>query len=190
MPASCVWTDAAKLGTKFGLKNEYPELEGFFCDALSIPAPNATNYIEELKELITHHPVDLAHIKEIFTRLNTLIPSAEEVRGLHDLEFLPVRSPDSGVRLLRVADTFFIADRIEYTRLFQGKVPTLDFSLKECHRYRPLLRSLGLNDRYMSVAVQEETFVDQPSQEHSPRLTRQFRRRAHAIYRYVWWWWW
>lgn len=185
-----MWTDAAKLGTKYGLRNEYPELEDFFCDTLSIPAPNATNYIEELKELISHHPADLAHIKEILTQLNNLIPSAEDLRGLHGLEFLPVRNPDGEVRLLRAADTFFIADRIEYAQSFQGKVPILDLSLEECHRYRPLLGSLGLDDRYMSVAVQEQTFVDQPSHEHSARLTRQFRRRAGAIYRYVWWWCW
>ncbi|KAL4806048.1 hypothetical protein BDV18DRAFT_160118 [Aspergillus unguis] len=186
-PTSCVWTDAEKVGVKHGVGAEYSGLEEFFCDILSIPAPNAANYIEQLRALVSCHPadLDLVKVKESIGQINALAPMADEIQALRGLSFLPVRMPGDDVQLLSVADTFFIADRVEYLSSFRGRVPILDYSLEECRRLHLLLELLGLEDRNMSAAVQEQTFVDQPSREGSLRPTREFRRKAGAIYRCI-----
>ncbi|KAL4881114.1 hypothetical protein BJY04DRAFT_218629 [Aspergillus karnatakaensis] len=184
-PTSCVWTDMAKIGSKYGVKAEYPRLRDFFCNTLGIQAPSAANHIEQLRGLISSQPVNIAHVKECIEQINTLSPSDEDLQTLRGLEFLPVKVPNRDVQLLGVTGKFFIADRREYLSAFQDRVPTLDFSLEECHRHRRLLVAMGLDERHMSVSVKEETFVDRPSHECSSRLTRQFRHKARAIYRCI-----
>ncbi|KAL4935035.1 hypothetical protein BDV06DRAFT_229203 [Aspergillus oleicola] len=130
-------------------------------------------------------PPEVAPVKESIGQINILRSGSNEIRTLCGLAFLPVRQPDGTFQLRRVTDAFFIADRIEYLDAFRDRVPMLDYSLEECRRFNGFLTSLGLEDRYLSTAVQEETFVDRPSDQRSSRLTSDFRRKASAIYRCI-----
>lgn len=83
------------------------------------------------------------------------------------------------------SDVFFVADRREYRQLFQGKVPIFECSLEEIHALYPFLNALGVTDRYMSVAVQETTKVQRPSETPSKELSQAFRAKSEAFYRFV-----
>jgi hypothetical protein len=141
--------------------------------------------LEQLKRLGSAEIADIDAVKSAIYNLNALRPGSDELRGLSRLRFLPAAMPDGTVEILKPTDTFFIADRVEYLSAFQGKVPILDFSLEEVWRLRHLLGRIGLQNRYMSTAVLEQTDVDQPSHEHCSRETRLFRKKATHIFRYV-----
>ncbi|KAE8310815.1 hypothetical protein BDV41DRAFT_566266 [Aspergillus transmontanensis] len=182
-PASCVWADAQRIGEKYGISTVYPELEDFFRGTLNVQVPTTETYIEQLRILASHDPENVAEIKNAIDKMVALSPRPNDLEGLHEIAFLTVKMPSGSVELLRPTDTFFIADRIEYRSTFQGKVPILDFSLEEVRRLDRLLKSLSLEDRYISRVVQEKTMVEQPSPEPCLSETRAFRRKAKHIYR-------
>ncbi|KAF7182145.1 hypothetical protein CNMCM7691_001533 [Aspergillus felis] len=182
-PESCVWADAPKIGVQYGISAVYRELESFFRGPLKVQTPTAATYIEQLRRLASNEVVDIGAVKTAIYSLNALRPGSDELRGLSNLRFLPVAMPNGNVEILKPTDTFFIADRVEYLSAFQDKVPILDFSIEEGRRLRHLLGSIGLQNRYMSTAVLEQTDVDQPSHEHCSRETREFRKKATHIYR-------
>ncbi|KAL2862596.1 uncharacterized protein BJX67DRAFT_391165 [Aspergillus lucknowensis] len=184
-PESCTWSDDIRVGVLYGISSIYPELEDFFCNFLNIQVPTAADYIDELKTLVLDSPVDVSLVKDTIHQVNSLGATHDELKNLNDIEFLPVAMPSGIVRLVQPTAIFFIADRVEYLAAFRGKVPILDFSIEECRRLHRLLESLGLDGRYMSTAVQEETLVDLPSQEPSSRHTREFRKMADPIYRCI-----
>ena len=127
--------------------------------------------------------MDISAVKAAIYNLNVLRPGTDELRGLSQIRFLPVAMPSGALEILKPTDTFFIADWVEYLSAFRDKVPILDFSLEEGWRLQHLLGRLGLEDRYMSKAVEEQTVVGEPSVEHCFRETRQFRKKALHIYR-------
>jgi hypothetical protein len=178
-----VWADAPKIGAQYGIRAVYPELESFFRGPLNVQTPTTATYLEQLRRLASEDVVDIGAVKAAIYNLNGLRPGPDELRGLSQIRFLPVVMPSGAVEILKPTDTFFIADRVEYLSAFRGKVPILDFSLEEGWRLHHLLGNLGLEDQYMSNAVQEQTVVGQPSLEHCPRETGQFRKKAPHIYR-------
>ncbi|KAL4919682.1 hypothetical protein BDW62DRAFT_209621 [Aspergillus aurantiobrunneus] len=182
-PELCLWTEAPKIYTQFGISAVYPELEDFFRGTLKVQVPTVATYIMQLRGLVAKHPISIGDIKATMHKLNTLLLESTKQEGLLDLKFLPVVMPGGSVEILEAAGTFFIADRIEHRHAFEGKVPFLDFSLEEARQLHRLLLVLGLEDRYTSVAVRERTVVEEPSEEPSPTETRVFRTKARHIYR-------
>ncbi|KAH1320796.1 hypothetical protein KXX47_001598 [Aspergillus fumigatus] len=184
-PESCVWTDTPRIGVRYGISAMYRELESFFRGALNVQAPTAATYVEQLRGLASNEVVDIGAVKTAIHNLNALRPGSDELRALSRLRFLPVEMPDGTVEMLKPTDTFFIADRVEYLSAFRGRVPILDFSLDEARHLSPLLGRISLQNRYMSMAIMEQTDVDQPSHEHLSRETRLFRRKAKHFYRCI-----
>jgi hypothetical protein len=182
-PECCVWADAPRIGVQYGIGAVYLELESFFRGPLNVQTPTAATYLEQLKRLASNEVVDIAAVKTAIYNLDALRPGPDELRGLAHLRFLPVAMPNGTVEILKPTDTFFIADRVQYLSAFRDKVPILDFSLEEGWRFRHLLERIGLENRYMSTAVMEQTDVDQPSHEHCSRETREFRKKATHFYR-------
>lgn len=182
-PESCVWADATNVGLRYGISDIYADLEEFFCNSLNVQTPTTADYIKQLRKLSSDSPLDIDEIKTAIYEVSALEASKDELEHLCEMQFLPVKFPDGCIKVAEVTDTFFIADRVEYLEAFQDKVPILDFTIGEIRHLYRLLESLGLEDRYMSVSVQEETVVAQPSQEPSSRRTREFRKRARQIYR-------
>ncbi|GIC90505.1 uncharacterized protein Aud_006939 [Aspergillus udagawae] len=184
-PESCVWADAPKIGVQYGISTVYLELESFFRGPLNVQTPTAATYLEQLKKLASNEVVDIGAVKTAIYNLDALRPGSDQLRGLAHLRFLPVAMPNGTVEILKLTDTFFIADRVQYLSAFRDKVPILDFSLEEGWRLRHLLERIGLESRYMSKAVLEQTDVDQPSHEHCSRETREFRKKATHFYRCI-----
>lgn len=185
-PHSCVWAEASNVGGQYGIGAVYPDLAGLFTEKLHIKAPTIATYIEQLRLLAVEdnarQPVE---IKRAIKCINDLSPTGETLDGMMQLSCLPVRAPGSTIRLMSPSEVFFVPDRREYEKLFEGKVPILDFSLEEIHALRPFLNGLGVTDRYMSVAVKETTKVQRPSETPSKELSHAFRAKSKAFYRYV-----
>jgi hypothetical protein len=160
-------------------------LEDFFRNHLKVSTPTAATYIGQLKALVSQRLASVVEIKSTLHKINSveLVPGIRD--GLLDLKCLPVAMPGGPVKMLKPTDTFFIGDRIDYMAIFEGKVPFLDFSLRETRQLRPLLLFLGLQDRYTSAAVKEGTAVEDPADSPSSAETRAFRRKSRYIRRWV-----
>jgi hypothetical protein len=185
-PSSCVWTEAPIFGGQYGIGAVYSDLAGLFKDKLLIQAPTIASLIEELRLLVDESPRNMTAIKLAISCISGLNPLVNDLEELMELSCLPVRVLGSTrVKFMRPSEEFFIADTREFEQLFNGKVPILDFMLEELHALHPFLEALGLTDRYMSVAVQETTSVQQSSDVPSKSLSQAFRARSKALYRYV-----
>lgn len=186
-PSSCVWGEDPGIGRIYGVSAVYPDLADLFMDTLLIKEPTIATYIEELRHLIAKpFPRDIASIKGAIKCISNLDPTIEDLDELLNLSCLPVHVPGSStIKLMKPSDKFFIADRREYEQVFKEKVPVLDFLLEEIYYLWPFIEALELTDRYMSVAVQEKTGVQQSSEALSKSLSQDFRAKAGALYRYV-----
>ena len=184
-PDECIWTAASNIGGQFGISATYANFEELFRGILNVQVPTTTTNINQLRDLVSDEPDNIAAIKAAIHSMGRLRPSPEDLRGAQVLRFLPVEKADGSKMLAKVTDAFFIADRIEYQAAFRGKVSMLDFSLEEVCRLHRLFESLSLGDHYMSAAVQERTTVQLPAPEPSSSLTLIFRRKAQHLYRWV-----
>ncbi|QGA16253.1 hypothetical protein EYB26_003920 [Talaromyces marneffei] len=181
---SCVWADAPNVGGQYGIGAVYPDLTDLFRGKLHIQAPTIATYIEQLRLLTAEgNPGRIVEIKRTINCINDLKPTADSLEGMMQLPCLPVRVPGSNITLMSPSEVFFVADRREYRKLFEGKVPILECSLEEIHALYPFLNALGLTDRYMSVAARETTKVQRPSETPSKELSQAFRAKSEAFYR-------
>jgi hypothetical protein len=111
-----------------------------------------------------------------------LNPSADVLQTkLSDCKFLPVRRSSGEIEWMASTSDFAVVDRREYRDIFRNKIDMLDLSLEEVHSLNLFLNCLGLEGRYMSRVVEEETMVrdGQPNDQ----LTNDLRRKAYAICR-------
>lgn len=184
-PTSCVWASAPRIGRQYGISASYAHLEYLFVGALLIQAPTTASYVEQLQMLAEEHPPNVSEIKAAIGNINQLRPTNADLDGIRHLRCLPVKMTNGNTELANTASQFFIVDRIEYGIAFHGRVPILDFSLEDVRRLHFFLGGLGLEDRYMSLAIEEATTVEHPAPEPSARLTQQFRQKSRFFYRYV-----
>ena len=76
---------------------------------------------------------------------------------------------------------FAIVDNKAHWHSFGGKIAALDFTLEEIRDTRPLLLAMGLEARFSSNLVREETNIVKGSRNHE--ITRNLRLKSRAIVR-------
>lgn len=188
---SCLWTDSPNTGKKYGIQCVYPNLEEFFVKHLRVKSPTVATYVEQLASLTLMISPNSQDVKDSILTINRLLTAetslSRELKIMKTLKCFPVRlSRDSGnIQYQSCEKCFIILDHVDYGKLFRGKLPFLDFSLREVHSLKPLWIWLGLEDWYLSRLVTISTDVQQPSLEPDHRLTENFRRRAKYLYRYA-----
>ncbi|KAL4811957.1 hypothetical protein BDW67DRAFT_179145 [Aspergillus spinulosporus] len=170
----CLWTETPKIGAQFGISKFYPKLEDFFRKDLKVSTPTAATYIEQLRTFLSEGPVDIIEIKSTLHKMRSVELNLSNREDLLNLGIFPVVMQGGRVKVLKPTETFVIADRIEHRSAFQGRVPFLDFSLRDIRQLHPLLEFLGLQDRYTSTAVKERTVVEVPTESPSYTETRAF----------------
>lgn len=184
--SSCLWTSALRVGDQVGIADVYADLDDFFIGNLGVREPTIANYVEQLRQLSRDSSPSTSRIKSAMQSINQLGPETADVQGLANVEFLPLRLGNNGrTEFGCPSSEFWIVDREEYGRAFNGKIHVLSFSLEENREFQQCLLALGLEQKYMSVAVQPTTTVQQPDQAPSRSLTRDFREKATALFRYV-----
>jgi hypothetical protein len=83
-----------------------------------------------------------------------------------------------------VLGNFCINDRPIYAAALKEKVNFLDFSVEEVHRLRPVIKWLGLNERYLSN-VAEKTSVDESQGIEDPVLAHDLASKSAALAMFV-----
>ena len=103
------------------------------------------------------------------------------LKDLHRVKFLPKRLRDGSVVLVDTSEDFAVLDHIRYGKAFADHEILLDFDYYETQIIHAMLRSLGLDQRYLSLEVTEQSsVVNEGSQDRI--LSRILRNRAYALY--------
>ena len=103
------------------------------------------------------------------------------LEDLHQVKFLPKRLRDGSVILVDTSEDFAVLDHVRYGKAFADHEILLDFDYYETQIIHAMLRSLGLEQRCLSLGVTEQSsVVHEGSQNHI--LSRVLRNRAYAFY--------
>jgi hypothetical protein len=120
--------------------------------------------------------------------LNALLPTDDtyvDPRPLLQKPIFPVLYPD-GSKALRSTDTrFAIADREHLASRFRGKIKILDFTQEEVRSLKVFFDWANLSHCYLSASVRELTSISGDTTPCNPSPTRDLKRKAYAILRYV-----
>lgn len=139
--------------------------------------------VEAVQEMSAFQPPPADQIKDTLIAISAMSPTDLDLMSLHLIEFLPVRLLNGQIKLVKPSFDFSVVDRREYGEAFNGKAVMLTLSPTEVHLCRPVINLLKLQDRLMSKAVMETTVITESVP--APRLTRNFSRRAYALFRYA-----
>jgi len=180
-PASCIWAEEnIQLPGKISIATSYKGKKSFFTKMLGVPKPTLADHIKALRTKCEANP----NKEEVMLEMLNICaynPMSEDLEQLLDCKCLPILHADGRTGWVDRSGAFSIIDRREYEELFQGKLTILAFSLEEVHPLKAFLHGLGLADRYMSNAVEEETQT--PVGLMHPRLTDDLRNKSYAICR-------
>lgn len=180
----CLWTSSTRISGKHAIRDSYNALHNFFVRNLNVEKPTLEIYVKELKMLAERHQdASIDRIKYLIKDLNGQSPKRGVLEDLKPCRILPVRNADGTTFLTNCGSVFAIVDRPILGRLFQDKVPILDFDPAEVHSLQPFLTSLDLDDHYMSCAVAESTSAENGSIDED--LSYKIRERASALTRSV-----
>ncbi|TGO71885.1 hypothetical protein BELL_0517g00020 [Botrytis elliptica] len=183
-PSSCIWaTDEIQLPGKISIAAEYKKQSVFVRKVLGIKEPSLEMHILALQKRALENPTKEGILNEL-KNICALNPADGILRDkLSTCKFLPVCETSQMTEWMDVTSNFAIIDRKEYGDIFKNKINILDFSLEEAHSINAILVSLGLEGRYMSKSVKEETKIADGLL--NDALTKNLRRKAYAICRYA-----
>jgi hypothetical protein len=179
---SCVWApNDIQLPDKVSLATDYGSQKLFFQTVLGIKKPSLEMYMVALQKRALQDPDKESVIRDI-QNICALNPDPRILQDkLQSCEILPVRHPTGQVEWMASTADFAITDHREYEKLLKDQISILDFTLEEVHSLKIFLHGLGLGQRYLSEAVEEETRVRDGVVD--VQLTQDLGRKAFAICR-------
>lgn len=170
------------IASNVAIASEFPHLEDFFTRKLGVQKADKTTYVRELESLCNIDPnPPISRVKQLLLEINSWQPNKNDLARLKPLNILPVKESEGKLKLKNVKDAFVLFDRKDHAEIFEGKVAYLDFSMEAQRHLRPLISALGLNTRYTSVLVKQDSRAQHAVPE--PTLSRNLRLRAYAIFR-------
>ncbi|KAM0213029.1 hypothetical protein ACHAQD_009471 [Fusarium lateritium] len=178
----CVWPSNASLGGKAVLSDLYGGLKEFFVDKLGVEGSMLNIRYDELKESSQRSvKATKAIIMQFsdFLRTTTVLLDPEPIRKS---KIFPVKGPEGTVSLCSIDADFAIRDTL-FDGDWLGHLAVLDFDLKETRHLKLFFSWLGIEDRYLSRCIEEQTSI--PNIVGSPISSgpRYFKRKFYHILR-------
>ncbi|GFF98492.1 hypothetical protein IFM53868_09824 [Aspergillus udagawae] len=167
-----------------GISNVYPDMEGFFVEKLQVQPPSISSFISRIQDLCKDKG-SVAEVIDALCDINDLEPTMSDLNRLKLIDFLPIEGTEEEFYWGSVTSDFFIIDRDGWPRLFYGKVPTVQFRLAEVRELAPLLISLGLENRFISICAARKTSISEMPSQTSLHLTTDFRQRSSGLSRCI-----
>ncbi|GFG16751.1 hypothetical protein IFM5058_08119 [Aspergillus udagawae] len=127
----------------------------------------------------------VTEVIEALRGINDLEPTTSDLNRLKLIDFLPIEGTEEDFYWGSVTSDFFIIDRDGWPMLFYGKVPTVQFRLAEVRELAPLLKFLGLENRFISICAARKTSVSEMPSQTSLHLTTDFRQRSSGLSRCI-----
>ncbi|KAB5580701.1 hypothetical protein GE09DRAFT_1279564 [Coniochaeta sp. 2T2.1] len=172
---SCTW-DGPELRHFKSIKSMYPQNETLFCTILQLKDLEIEHLLHEMHHLRPDE--DLGYLRYLFDLLNEYNLRAKgglrekEARQLAPLtrqKVFPVlktgRGNDKGYTSLENAmagSAWFISDRQEFDRSFEGKAPLLAFDWETNEKFKRLYETMGFKDRTLSTSARTSPVIGGP----------------------------
>jgi len=182
-PSKCLWSKDAQVPGKSIISGQYGNLKDFFVRVLKVKIPDLRLLVKELKRAAQSSP-SINDVKSLIWQINTFAPTIKDLDKLRESRIFPVRKTNGELELQTRLARFSIVDRQPWADSFQGKLDVLDFSLKEVRTLEPFFSSMEVGG-YLSEVVIEKSSLQSIPPKPSTRRTRDLRRRAYALSRYV-----
>ena len=170
-----------QIAGKASVQQVFASLEDFFMKGLSVQKPDLQMHIQALKDL-SKSRAPLARIKDAMDHISQLKPAENSLKSkLQNANIFPVKQRNNETSMTSLSVDFSIVDKPRYRGIFDGRVHLLDFSEDDFWRMQHFLIACGLQKRFMSVCVEEQTAVEDAIA--SPTLTKQMQTAAYAFLR-------
>jgi hypothetical protein len=182
-PSACLWSKDAEVPGKSIISGQYGDLKDLFVGVLKVKITDLRLLVEELKR-VAQSPPSISDIKSLIWQINTFAPTIEDLNKLRESKIFPVRKTNGRFVLRTRLAVSSIIDRQPWADAFEGKLEVLDFSLKEVRTLEPFLSGMEVGG-YLSEVVIEKSSFQGILPEPSTKRTRDLRRRAYALSRYV-----
>jgi hypothetical protein len=182
-PSKCLWSKDAQVPGKSTIRGQSEDLKDLFVGVLKVKIPDLRLLVEELKRVAQSSP-SIDDIKSLIWQINTFGPTVEDLNSLRRSKIFPIRKANGILELRTRLARFSIVDRQLWADAFEGKLDYLDFSLKEVRTLEPFLSGMEVGG-YLSEVVIEKSSFQGTLPEPSAQRTRDVRRRAYALSRYV-----
>lgn len=157
--SDCLWSSETAIRGKVTLDESYEELKDFFVHRLGVKSLTLQMVYDELKQSPNNSPED---VKVAIRSLNEFL-QAEAVyldpEPIRKAKVFPIRYPNGTVSLGSIDVGFAIGDRDKLKTAFEDRISLLDFDLEDIRRLKPFFCWLGLQNRYLSNCVKEETSI-------------------------------
>lgn len=177
--SDCLWSSTTPIRGKLILNNLYGnDLRDFFVGVLGVSELTAELVYDKLAA--KDGPELLAFNSFLAAGSGGFDPAAVIANPV-----FPVRFPNGKVSLRTGTEKFALIDRKLLGEDFAALAKFLDFGMEEVRILQPLFQWAGLEDRYLSRAVEEITSADTESARPISTPHRDIRRNAHALLRYV-----
>ncbi|OBS26195.1 hypothetical protein FPOA_00136 [Fusarium poae] len=152
----CFWSESESTPIHCSLKKCYPGLKNFFVEKLGIR-------ISSYDKLVYSTSTDVEEVK------TTILSFMDQAEFLHKYPSKPMKAakifpvqrptgegqPPSPVELCSLDTEFAIGDREYLRKAMQSSIKMLSFDVTEVRRLQPLFKWLGIENRYLSVLVEE-----------------------------------
>lgn len=186
--ATCYWTSPSPLEGHIDLQAIYPDLEDFFTKKLRVKKVSPVALIREIRKTAEQRHPKIEAFRSLLINTGRIIATGKidadarkALEDLHQVKFLPKRLRDDSVVLVDTSEDFAVPDHVRYGKAFADHEILLDFDIHETQILHAMLHSLGLEQRYLSLGVTEQSSV---VNEGSPNkiMSRILRNRAYGLY--------
>ncbi|KAL7908107.1 hypothetical protein GGI35DRAFT_469887 [Trichoderma velutinum] len=187
--SQCLWSSATTVRSKKVLKSDYKEMKSFFVSILGVETLSLGLIYTELSKLGDSSPTVELVKEQLFAFKDHLhtIRDYQDVNPdeMKTFKIFPIRQPGSqqNIQFCDANAEFAIADRRPLEDNFRRKIKILAFSFDEVHALGPVIKWLGLEERYLSHLVTETSRVEDDDRVLNNSLTRNIESRAHALCR-------
>jgi hypothetical protein len=186
--SDCLWSSTTPIRGKLILNSLYGnDLRDFFIDVLGVSELTAELVYDKLAAK-DGPELSVEEAKETLLVFNSFLAAGSggfDPAAVIANPVFPVRFPNGKVSLRTGTEEFALMDRKLLGEDFAALAKFLNFGMEEVRILQPLFQWAGLEDRYLSRAVEEITSADTESARPISTPHRDIRRNAHALLRYV-----
>ncbi|KAH6617397.1 hypothetical protein F5144DRAFT_520469 [Chaetomium tenue] len=184
--SDCLWSSATPVRSKLILDNLYGnDMRDFFVGVLGVSDLTAELVYDKLAAK-NGPELSVEEAKKTLFSFTSLLVAGSGVfdpAAVIANPVFPVRFPDGKVGLCTGTTSFALMDRKLLGQDFATLAKFLDFDMEEVRILQPLFQWAGMEDRYLSRAVNEITSADTESSRPISTPHRDIRGKAHALLR-------
>ena len=184
--SDCLWSAATHISGRVALSNDYPDLRDFFVTMLGVPNLTLQMVFDEIKNMDAQK-VSVDEIKDKLLVLNSLLKSETSHPDFGEIskrEIFPVRKGFQTPQLVSVATDFALIDRQPLYESFAAKDALfLHFDLDDIRHLEPLINWAGLQERYLSISVRENSSIEGSNVTPLSKRSREISTKAHGLLR-------